>query len=376
MQDAGIIEISTNPEAYARYLAMQGDNPMYSAGNIALVMIQDPQATMFATADRWRALGRNVAEMERNNGVQIFARSPLGKGYTLTDAYDITQTTGRDVKRIEIKNNTPGMETALATLLNYSVVPVVVDNDLTVPAFYDSRNMELAIQPNFPDNEAFAAIATEIAQARFHNKGNNTAYNREECTLDAESVSYILCRRFGIDRDKTLQTGVGHLLGSSMPIGGESTHTILTGHSGMASQRMFTDLPQLNAGDVIYLHILDEVLAYQVYDTDEVFPHDTTKLQIERERDLCTLITCTPIGVNTHRLLVMAERIPYEEAEEIIEEQAADTEPASTWEQNYLKGIVIGIVIILVIALIALVIGLYRRWQHNVLFLHIIPPQK
>ena len=71
-------------------------------------MIQDPQATMFATADRWRALGRNVAEIERNNGVQIFARSPLGKGYTLTDAYDITQTTGRDVKRMEIKNNTPG----------------------------------------------------------------------------------------------------------------------------------------------------------------------------------------------------------------------------------------------------------------------------
>ena len=211
MQDAGIIEISTNPEAYARYLAMQGDNPMYSAGNIALVMIQDPQATMFATADRWRALGRNVAEMERNNGVQIFARSPLGKGYTLTDAYDITQTTGRDIKRIEIKNNTPGMETALATLLNYSVVPVVVDNDLIVPAFYDSRNMELAIQPNFPDNEAFAAIATEIAQARFHNKGSNTAYNREECALDAESVSYILCRRFGIDRDTPDLSNLGEL---------------------------------------------------------------------------------------------------------------------------------------------------------------------
>lgn len=165
--------------------------------------------------------------------------------------------------------------------------------------------------------------------------------------------------------EKTLQKGIGHLLGSSMPVGGKSTHTILTGHSGMASQRMFTDLPQLTNGDVIYLHILDEVLAYQVYDTDEVLPHDTTKLQIERERDLCTLITCTPIGVNTHRLLVMAERIPYEKAEEIIEEQAADTEPASTWEQNYLKGIVIGIVIILVVALIALAIWLYRRCQHK-----------
>ena len=103
------------------------------------------------------------------------------------------------------------LSTALATLLNYSVVPVVVDNDLTVPAFYDSRNMELAIQPNFPDNEAFTAIATEIAQARFHNKGSNTAYNREECALDAESVSYILCRRFGIDRDTPDLSNLGEL---------------------------------------------------------------------------------------------------------------------------------------------------------------------
>ena len=204
------MEIATNPEAYARYLSMQGDNPMYSAGNIALAMIQDPQATMFATTDRWRTLGRNVAEMEKSSGIQIFARSPLEKGYTLTND-DITQTTGRDVKRTELKNGTPGMETALATLLNYSVVPVVVDNDLPTPAFYDSQSMELAIQPNYPDNEAFAAIATEIALARFHNKGANTGYNREECTLDADSVSYILCRRFGIDRNPPDLSNLGDL---------------------------------------------------------------------------------------------------------------------------------------------------------------------
>lgn len=205
------MEISTNPEAYARYLAMQGDNPMYSAGNIALAMIQDPQATVFATADRWRTLGRNVSEMEKNSGILIFSRSPLGKGYTLANAYDITQTTGRDMKRTELKNGTPSMETALTTLLNYSVVPVVVDKELPVPAFYDSKSMELAIQPSFPDNEAFASIATEIAQARFHNKGSNAGYNREECALDAESVSYILCRRFGIDRDTPDLSNLGEL---------------------------------------------------------------------------------------------------------------------------------------------------------------------
>lgn len=205
------MEIVTNPEAYARYLSMQGDNPMYSAGNIALAMVQDPQATQFATADRWRTQGRNVMDSEKSSGIQIFARSPLGKGYTLAYAYDISQTTGRDVKRPELKDGTPGMETALATLLNYSVVPVVVDNDLAVPAYYDSKNLELAIQPNFPDSEAFTAIATEIALARFHAKGTNTAYNREECMLDAESVSYILCRRFGIDRDTPDLSNLGEL---------------------------------------------------------------------------------------------------------------------------------------------------------------------
>lgn len=213
MQDAGIIEISTNPEAYARYLAMQGDNPMYSAGNIALVMIQDPQATVFATADRWRTLNRNIMDDERDNGIQIFARSPLGKGYSLTDAYDISQTTGRDLKRTELKSGTPAMETAFATLLNYSVVPVVEDKELTVPAYYDPTGKELAINPDFPEGETFAAIATEIAQARFHKAAlsSNIPYSREESTLDAESVSYILCRRFGIDRDTPDLSNLGEL---------------------------------------------------------------------------------------------------------------------------------------------------------------------
>ena len=164
--------------------------------------------------------------------------------------------------------------------------------------------------------------------------------------------------------DTVLQKGIGHLLGSSLPIGGESTHTILTGHSGMASQRMFTDLPLLDIGEVFYLHILDDVLAYQIFGTDEVLPHNTAKLQIERGKDLCTLITCTPIGVNTHRLLVMAKRIPYEKAEEIVDTQPMDAEQESAWGQNYKKGIIIGAAIAVTIALLALAIRLFRRC-HN-----------
>lgn len=100
MQDAGITEITSNPEAYARYLEMQGDNPSYSAGNIALVMFGNPEATVFGTRDRWKTLNRSVMDSEKNNGVKIFARSPMGRGYMLADAYDIKQTQGRDISRI------------------------------------------------------------------------------------------------------------------------------------------------------------------------------------------------------------------------------------------------------------------------------------
>ena len=92
------------------------------------------------------------------------------------------------------------METALTTVLNYAVAPVVIDKELPVPAYYDPGSIELAINPDFPDHEAFAAIAAEVAQSRFPAKGANPSYNRDECELDAQSVSYILCRRFGIDR--------------------------------------------------------------------------------------------------------------------------------------------------------------------------------
>ena len=92
LQDAGITQITSSPEAYARYLDMQGDNPAYSVGNIALVMVALPQATVFGTRDRWRALNRSVMGEEMNNGVKIFARGPMGRGYVLADAYDVSQT--------------------------------------------------------------------------------------------------------------------------------------------------------------------------------------------------------------------------------------------------------------------------------------------
>ena len=141
---------------------------------------------------------------------------------------------------------------------------------------------------------------------------------------------------------EVLDRGVGHLLGSSLPVGGESTHTILSGHSGMASQKMFTDLEQLTQGDVFYLNVLNETLAYQVTEINTVLPYETDLLGIVSGEDLCTLVTCTPYGVNTHRLLMRGSRIPYEEAA-VLDEEAASTESAaSTWEAKYLQGVLLG----------------------------------
>ena len=109
---------------------------------------------------------------------------------------------------------------------------------------------------------------------------------------------------------KTLDIGVGHLLGSSLPVGGKGTHTVLTGHSGMATQKMFSDLDKLKLGDVFYLQVLDETLAYQVDAIHTVLPYDTSFLGISEGEDYCTLVTCTPFGISTHRLLVRGTRIP------------------------------------------------------------------
>lgn len=202
LRDASINEITTNPEAYARYLDLQGDNPLSSAGNVALVMIQKPEATIFGTRERWRGLGRFVPDEELNRSAKIFIKSPSGRGYVLSDAYDVSQTQGREVKPpLLLQNDTREMETALTVLLRFSPVPVVTDRELTSAALYDPKSKQLIINPSYSDSEAFAAIAAQIAHARFHDKGFNQNYRRESYDLSAQSVSCILCRRFGIERE-------------------------------------------------------------------------------------------------------------------------------------------------------------------------------
>jgi sortase A len=109
--------------------------------------------------------------------------------------------------------------------------------------------------------------------------------------------------------EAVLQTGVGHIPGSSLPVGGVGTHAVLSGHRGLPSARLFTDLDKLNVGDTFILHILDEVLTYEVDQILIVDPEEMDALEIDPEQDLCTLVTCTPYGINTHRLLVRGHRV-------------------------------------------------------------------
>lgn len=159
----------------------------------------------------------------------------------------------------------------------------------------------------------------------------------------------------------SLDRGTEHLLGSSLTVGG-APHTIITGHSGMASQKMFTDLEQLWEGNIFYQYVLDETLAYEVREIHKVLPHDTTYLEIETGEDLRALVTCTPTGVNTHRLLVQGSRIPYVPTEE-TEASAVPYEEntASHWEKQYWISVHLGLAAMVFLTLMASTMLHFRR---------------
>ena len=128
------------------------------------------------------------------------------------------------------------------------------------------------------------------------------------CYVEIPKIGVYLPVEHGTSAD-TLEKSVGHVVGTSLPVGGASTHAVLSAHSGMASSKLFSDIDQLAEGDTFYIHVLGEVLAYKVDAINTVLPTDTSLLQIEDGQDLVTLVTCTPFGVNTHRLLVRGRRI-------------------------------------------------------------------
>lgn len=140
--------------------------------------------------------------------------------------------------------------------------------------------------------------------------------------------------------EEVLNKGAGHLEGSSLPVGGANTHAVISAHRGLPSASLFTDLDQMKVGDHFLLHVLDETLCYEVDKISVVKPEDTTALAVEDGQDLVTLLTCTPYGVNTERLLVRGHRVPYVE-EEVKEENTVLS--GSSLHTNYLLWVFVGL---------------------------------
>ena len=196
------------------------------------------------------------------------------------------------------------------------------------------------------------ASAPPLAYAEQLTVGGVMAY------VDIPKINVYLPVQHGTGAE-TLEKSVGHVVGTSLPVGGSSTHAVLSAHSGMASSKLFSDIDQLEKGDKFYIHVLGEVLAYEVDAINTVLPTDTSLLQIEDGKDLVTLVTCTPFGINTHRLLVRGHRVPYVPAREAA--AAAEKPAASSWTQHYLTGLGIGL------GAVAVVGGAYflvRRVRH------------
>lgn len=156
----------------------------------------------------------------------------------------------------------------------------------------------------------------------------NHVLNMEESgvmgALEIPKISVYLPIYHGTSQE-VLERGVGHLEGTSIPIGGKDTHAVLTGHRGLPSAELFSNLDQLERNDKFYIHILGEILAYKVFNVETVRPEETGHLAIAKGQDRVTLVTCTPYGINTHRLLIHAKRIPYTD-------QNTNSEKSTLWK--------------------------------------------
>jgi len=157
-------------------------------------------------------------------------------------------------------------------------------------------------------------------------------------------------------QEAVLQIAIGHVEGSSLPTGGAGTHCVLSGHRGLPSAKLFTNLDQLEVGDMFMLHVLDETFTYQVDQILTVLPEEVDALELDEQADLCTLVTCTPYGINTHRLLVRGHRV------ENVEETAPvyvinDARQVEWWK----TALVAAVPLAVVWSLVAGIIGLFKR---------------
>ena len=156
--------------------------------------------------------------------------------------------------------------------------------------------------------------------------------------VDIPKINIKLPIYHGVD-ESVLQVAIGHIPGSSLPVGGEGTHTVISGHRGLPSARLFTDIDKLSVGDSFYIQVLDETLTYEVDQIRTVLPDELQNLTIDPKEDYCTLVTCTPYGVNTHRLLVRGHRV------ENAKSNVRITADAVQIDSDTVAGLVAGVLI-------------------------------
>lgn len=226
-------------------------------------------------------------------------------------------------------------------------------------------------------------IDAALAAAREYNKTISTVQIEDIDKLKAELppyedllnlanngiMGYIMIPAINIDlpiyhgtTGAAMEKGAGHMEGTSLPVGGVGTHAVISAHSGMASAKLFTDLDKLEIGDIFIITVCNQKLAYEVDNIAVVEPTDIDLIRIDTQQDYVTLLTCTPYGVNTHRLLVRGHRVDM--AEEAIAEVEDKVEPAaSTWIERYEQGLVIGLITSFAAMLLLLLILLIRRRQ-------------
>ena len=187
-----------------------------------------------------------------------------------------------------------------------------------------------------------------------YNSQLNLAGNGVMVYIEIPSINVSLPIYHGTD-DAVLQVGVGHIAGTSLPVGGEGTHCVVSGHRGLTSSKLFTDIDQMVEGDIFLLKVLDETYTYQVDQIRIVLPDELNDLNIMEGQDYVTLVTCTPYGVNTHRLLVRGHRIANEEAGAIIHEDAKQIKPVEV-------AVVLGVILLI------LYIVIYKLIKNKLLF--------
>lgn len=204
-------------------------------------------------------------------------------------------------------------------------------------------NKELASQGN-------TSIILSESQREVYNSTLNATGRGIMGYIEIPSISCFLPIYHGT-QEEVLQIAIGHIEGSSLPTGGASTHCVLSGHRGLPSARLFTDLDKLVPGDLFTVNVLDKTLTYEVYEILTVLPHELDELKIEENQDLCTLVTCTPYGVNTHRLFVKARRIENTEVESTVR---------ITAEAMQIEPIIVASVIAIPVLLLLLIVLLLQ----------------